>query len=127
MAFNFKKSVPRSEHLGLNIFPKGSNSTDSERGGVGRTNIIFVHGLGGEAMDTWSYGRSKIFWPGWLPNVPGLEQVRVMTFGYNADWARIWKSNNVLDLSDFALQLPTASSLPALCEFRGCTDCVRRT
>jgi hypothetical protein len=28
-----------------------------------------------------------------------------MTFGYDSSWNKIWKPNNVLDISDFAKQL----------------------
>jgi len=28
-----------------------------------------------------------------------------MTFGYDSNWDKIWKSNNVLDIPDFARQL----------------------
>ena len=28
-----------------------------------------------------------------------------MTFGYDADWTKIWGANNVLDISDFGKQL----------------------
>jgi hypothetical protein len=28
-----------------------------------------------------------------------------MTFGYDSGWNKIWKPNNVLDISDFAKQL----------------------
>ena len=68
------------------------------------TNIIFVHGLGGSAEGTWTHA-SKSFWPSWLPNVKGLEFSRIMTFGYDADWNKIWRPNSLLDISDFGDQL----------------------
>jgi len=70
--------------------------------------IIFVHGLGGSAKGTWTHAESNSFWPLWLPKVHGLENVRIMTFGYDSAWNKIWKSNNVLDISDFADQLLNA-------------------
>ena len=69
------------------------------------TNIIFVHGLGGSAEGTWTHSGSKSFWPRWLPNVKGLEFSRIMTFGYDADWNKIWRPNSLLDISDFGDQL----------------------
>ena len=68
-------------------------------------NIVFVHGLGGSAEGTWTDGETNSFWPLWLSKVKGLENARIMTFGYDSSWNEIWKPNNVLDISDFAKQL----------------------
>jgi len=68
-------------------------------------NIVFVHGLGGSAVGTWTAAESNSFWPSWLSKVKGLENARIMTFGYDSGWNKIWKPNNVLDISDFAKQL----------------------
>ena len=77
--------------------------TESTNGDV--ANIIFVHGLGGSARGTWTYEPGAKFWPSWLHHVKGLQNARVMTFGYDADWHRIWNPKNLLDVSDFATQL----------------------
>jgi len=68
-------------------------------------NIVFVHGLGGSAYGTWTDEQTKVFWLPWLTKVKGLENARIMTFGYDSNWDKIWKSNNVLDIPDFARQL----------------------
>jgi hypothetical protein len=68
-------------------------------------NIIFVHGLGGCAKGTWTDPQTGSFWPPWLAGVHGLERARVMSFGYDSSWNKIWKSNNVLDIADFGRQL----------------------
>jgi len=68
-------------------------------------NIVFVHGLGGSAHNTWTDDQTKAFWPPWLAKVTGLENARIMTFGYDSNWKKIWKPNNVLDVPDFARQL----------------------
>jgi hypothetical protein len=68
-------------------------------------NVVFVHGLGGSSEGTWTDATSGSFWPLWLPEVKGLENLRIMTFGYESGWNKIWKPNNVLDISDFAKQL----------------------
>ena len=68
-------------------------------------NIIFVHGLGGSAYGTWTHQQTKSFWPPWLSKVKGLENARIMTFGYDASWNKVWAANNVLDIPDFARQL----------------------
>jgi hypothetical protein len=68
-------------------------------------NIIFVHGLGGSAVGTWTEAESDSLWPLWLSEIKGLENARIMTFGYDSAWNNIWKTSNVLDISDFAKQL----------------------
>jgi hypothetical protein len=70
--------------------------------------IIFVHGLGGSAKGTWTHPESKSFWPLWLPKVHGLENARITVFGYDSAWNKIWKPDNVLDISNFADQLLNA-------------------
>ena len=65
-------------------------------------NIVFVHGLGGSARGTWTYEPGSKFWPLWLHDVEGLENTRVMTFGYDANWH---KFGNPSDISDFGTQL----------------------
>ena len=68
-------------------------------------NIVFVHGLGGSAYGTWTHEQTRSFWPPWLSKVRGLENARIMTFGYDSSWNKIWAANNVLDIPDFARQL----------------------
>ena len=102
--------------------PKVDDSTSSNPGQIGLTtlveptlshsssstsplNIVFVHGLGGSAEGTWIDSQTNSFWPLWLSKVKGLENARIMTFGYDSSWNKMWKSNNVLDISDFAKQL----------------------
>jgi hypothetical protein len=70
-------------------------------------NVIFVHGLDGSAKGTWTDDVSGTFWPLWLSEIRGFENARLMTYGYDAAWNKIWNSNNVLDISDFAKQLAT--------------------
>ena len=68
-------------------------------------NIVFVHGLGGSAKGTWTHEGSQSFWPLWLPEIPGLENVGIMTFGYNADYAAVWKPKKTDDIRNFATRL----------------------
>jgi hypothetical protein len=88
--------------FGLRILVEPTPSPHSSNSLI---NIIFVHGLGGSAEDTWTDPQTNSFWPPWLIRVKGLENARIMTFGYDAGWNEIWKPNNVLDVSDFARQL----------------------
>jgi len=61
--------------------------------------------LGGSAYGTWTHQESKSFWPPWLVKVKGLENARIMTFGYDSSCNKIWTPNNTLDIPDFAQQL----------------------
>lgn len=93
--------------------------------GPPQATIIFVHGLGGHPVKTWSFQRDPNFvrplhththtvcqvllvltshyqfWPQeWLPYENGLMKVRICTFGYAADFATTKESNvTVLDFS----------------------------
>ena len=69
-------------------------------------NIIFVHGLGGSALSTWtSTTASKTFWPTLLHEDSRLANARISTFGYDADFKNILAAKNALGIADFADQL----------------------
>jgi hypothetical protein len=58
--------------------------------------IVAVHGLGGDATDTWTHPQSKAFWlrdflPGQVPDA------RILTFGYNAAAAFSTSTAEVID------------------------------
>jgi hypothetical protein len=44
---------------------------------------VAVHGLGGDALGTWTTGKT-LWLRDLLPNSPGFDQARIMTFGYDA-------------------------------------------
>ena len=47
------------------------------------TSIIFVHGLRGHRLDTWT--KQGICWPkDLLPQEPALSNVRILSFGYDS-------------------------------------------
>lgn len=86
----------RNEPLGLHVVhePEESRSID----------VIFVHGLGGTSRLSWSWNRDiSYFWPQWLPLEPGLENARILTFGYNAHFMS--QTKDVFNISDFAKDL----------------------
>jgi len=69
--------------------------------------VVFVHGLGGCRLETWTYQSEQgmgEFWPSWLRDEPGLGDVRVSTFGYDADTSVI-RGGNKLGIEEFARQL----------------------
>ncbi|KAJ9496115.1 hypothetical protein H2202_008361 [Exophiala xenobiotica] len=50
---------------------------------IAAIDIVAVHGLGGDAIDTWTHPKSKAFWlKDFLPQQ--VPDARIMTFGYNA-------------------------------------------
>src|SRR5277367_1012394 len=67
--------------------------------------IVFVHGLGGSQIRSWTHADSNWFWPGNLREHEGLQDVRIAMFGYNARFANIFGPRNVLSISDCAIQL----------------------
>jgi hypothetical protein len=53
--------------------------------------IVFVHGFGGHPYKTWSL--EDIFWPRDLL-VNDIHNVRIMTFGYDASPAMVFRGKN---------------------------------
>lgn len=49
--------------------------------------VVFVHGLTGNRESTWTHKSSKTFWPQTLLPVD-LPNIRIFTFGYDADIIR---------------------------------------
>jgi hypothetical protein len=49
---------------------------------------VFIHGLGGGSTKTWcAQPNASFFWPKeWLPRQPAFKNVRIHSFGYNANW-----------------------------------------
>jgi hypothetical protein len=68
--------------------------------------IIFVHGLGGTSRTTWAkQGDLDYFWPQkWLPFEPGIRSARLLSFGYNFDYAATW-SAPMTSITDVAKDL----------------------
>jgi hypothetical protein len=68
--------------------------------------IVFVHGLGGTSMSTWSKNRNPDkFWPGkFLPMDEYFSEARILTFGYDASF-RSKSDRSALTLNDFAKDL----------------------
>ena len=66
--------------------------------------IIFVHELGGSKRGTWTHPKTRSFWPVWLKEQPGLDKVRLATFGYNSAFNPLEPNTN-LSIPIFATQL----------------------
>ncbi|KAG9231275.1 NACHT and WD domain-containing protein, variant [Amylocarpus encephaloides] len=62
--------------------------------------IIFVHGLGGTAMRTWSWKRDTTnFWPAWLTEEKTLSRFRIFSFGYNSNFKGAATNLNTIDFA----------------------------
>ena len=68
--------------------------------------IVFVHGLGGGSRRTWSKDHNPdLFWPlKFLPLEPGINEARISTFGYNANFG-VGSRKNKMAVLDFAKSL----------------------
>ncbi|KAL8874937.1 MAG: hypothetical protein Q9198_006638 [Flavoplaca austrocitrina] len=71
-----------------------------------RCDVIFVHGLGGTSRATWAKGRDPNYcWPQeWLPVEPGMGVARILSFGYNANFAAAGPAP-ITSIADFARDL----------------------
>lgn len=67
--------------------------------------LVFVHGLGGGSRKTWSKtGDPYHYWPKeWLSRDPEFKNVRIHSFGYNANWGDTAQS--FLNIHDFGKSL----------------------
>lgn len=75
-------------------------------GEQGALDVIFVHGLGGDAVETWSHPEASepegAYWPKWLGvDVPGLA---LYALGYPASWLVRWAKKE-MDLYERAKQV----------------------
>ncbi|KAI0392005.1 hypothetical protein F5Y17DRAFT_467858 [Xylariaceae sp. FL0594] len=70
-----------------------------------KVDIVFIHGLGGTSRWTWSKNRDpQLFWPlTFLSLEPDLCSARILTFGYDASFAK--PTNVVTSILDFAKDL----------------------
>ena len=83
--------VPISDYLGLKLIhsPEGAD-----------LDFIFVHGLGGSALKTWSHHRDiKNFWPLWLHRELEFSTARIFSFGYNANFRGVATTFNITDFA----------------------------
>lgn len=79
------------DSLGLNIVHDCSDPL---------VDLIFVHGLGGAPVKTWSWQRDpQNCWLPWLGKEAEIGSCRIFTFGYNADFPGQHTRLNILDFA----------------------------
>ena len=66
--------------------------------------VVFVHGLGGNAFDTWYHKSSNVFWPGELLS-QDLPRSRILSFGYHAEVSGFLQGRSQSRLADHANNL----------------------
>ncbi|KAI1128895.1 hypothetical protein F5Y10DRAFT_164427 [Nemania abortiva] len=107
----------RSSRVESNISLLSIDEEGGEKGPLGLTtlhepqeatpavDIVFVHGLGGGSRKTWARTADPLhFWPkAWLPEDVDFRDVRIHSFGYNADWGE--RRQSILNIHDFAQSL----------------------
>jgi hypothetical protein len=88
----------REQLIGLQVLHEPNTTTNI-------VSIVFVHGLGGSARETWTHHPSKVFWPTLLHEDDRFVNVQISTFGYDANFKNIFDVKNVLGIQDFSKQL----------------------
>ena len=72
-------------------------------------NLVLVHELAGSAIRTWTHSKSNTFWPGLIhQDSARFSNLRIATFGYEADHRYIFGPRNVLGIEGIAKQLLAA-------------------
>jgi hypothetical protein len=99
------KSTSSKRVIGLRVLHEPREMTNGTT-----VDVIFVHGLGGSATETWTHYPSNTFWPTLLHEDERFANVRVLTFGYDVNFENT-SSKILLDISDFANQLLDALDL----------------
>lgn len=90
-----------SETSVLEVDPPFGLSVLQNGEGEPRIQIIFVHGLGGTKRGTWTCSETQSFWPSWLHDEEGFENIRIALFGYNASY-NFLNPNNIFSIPIFA-------------------------
>jgi len=60
--------------------------------------IVFIHSFGEDMEGTWTDPGSKAFWPKWLSSERGLENARILLFGYTVRKSEIQSASEQVSL-----------------------------
>ena len=89
-------SIGKRQKYGIQVLHDG--------GSEARVDIVFVHGLTGDAYDTWLHKESEVHWPSDLLK-HDLPDTRILSFGYDADILHFWNPVSNSRLSNHAEKL----------------------
>lgn len=87
--------ISQGPNLGIKMLYGPERAEDAE------VDVVFVHGLTGNAFKTWYHTESKIHWPHSLLKTI-VPNCRVFSFGYDADVASFWGGASKNRLADHA-------------------------
>ena len=87
--------IREGQNYGVNVLYEGSPEASVD--------IVFVHGLTGNAYNTWLYKDKgiKMHWPSELLK-QDLPDARIMSFGYDADIVNLWNPKSHSSLTGHA-------------------------
>ena len=102
---NASDPLSSPHRLGLQVFrTENKLSTKMSK----RVDLIFVHGFGETSRGGWTNAATGDFWPFRLSLCSGLQQCRIVTFGYESDSPHTWREDGSLDLNHLSNQLLSA-------------------
>lgn len=85
---------------------------------TGEYSVIFVHGLTGNHVNTWTDRSTGVFWPEHLLK-NDIPEARILSFGYDADIVHFWSEASQNCIGNHAQNL-----LNSLCQLRLRSDSV---
>jgi len=89
-------AIGKGQNYGIKILCDG--------GSEAAVDIVFVHGLRGNAYTTWLHEDTGIHWPSQLL-YKDIPDARILTFGYDADVVNLWNPASVSRLTNHAENL----------------------
>ena len=89
-------SIGKEQNYGIQVLHDG--------GAQACVDIVFVHGLTGNAYDTWLHKETRVHWPRDLLK-QDLPDTRILSYGYDADVVNIWNPASSSRLSSHAENL----------------------
>lgn len=92
----FSSPIRKGENYGIRVLHDG--------GSKACVDIVFVHGLTGNAYNTWHHKEAGTHWPSELLG-QDLPDTRIMSFGYDADIVNFWDPASNSRLSSHAENL----------------------
>ena len=87
--------ITKGQNYGIQILHDGANAC---------VDVVFVHGLTGNAYNTWLHKETGIHWPSALLG-QDLPDTRILSFGYDADIVNFWNPASNSRLSSHAEDL----------------------
>ncbi|KFY40830.1 hypothetical protein V495_05241 [Pseudogymnoascus sp. VKM F-4514 (FW-929)] len=98
ISISAQKAIKKGANLGLQeLYAPPSGLTPA-------VDIVFLHGLTGNAYNTWYHDASQIHWPNKLLK-EDIPDARILTFGYDADVTNWYKAASVNRIGNHAESL----------------------